>query len=98
MRGCRRSLLADGGGGENGAVYPLGSGKARPLRDYLETLRDAIDPGLPLGLGQLPYGPRQVMHLQADLFALRQDTGFTPQTTFADGIRKTIEWIRNEQV
>ena len=60
-------------------------------------LRDAIDPGLPLGLGQLPYGPRQVMHLQADLSALRQDTGFVPQTTFADGIRKTIDWIRNEQ-
>lgn len=83
--------------GKNGAVYPLGSGIARPLCDYLETLRDAIDPGLVLGLGQLPYGPRQVMHLQADLSALRQDTGFVPQTTFADGIRKTIEWIRNEQ-
>ena len=68
-----------------------------PLRRYMEELRDAIDPALPLGLGQIPYGPRQVMHLQADLSALRQDTGFEPRTAFADGIRKTIEWIRKEQ-
>lgn len=83
--------------GCSGAVYPLGSGQALPLRRYMEELRDAIDPALPLGLGQIPYGPRQVMHLQADLSALRQDTGFEPRTVFADGIRKTIEWIRKEQ-
>lgn len=83
--------------GCSGAVYPLGSGQALPLRRYMEELRDAIDPALPLGLGQIPYGPRQVMHLQADLSALRQDTGFEPRTAFADGIRKTIEWIRKEQ-
>ena len=56
--------------GCSGAVYPLGSGQALPLRRYMEELRDAIDPALPLGLGQIPYGPRQVMHLQADLSAL----------------------------
>lgn len=83
--------------GRSGAVYPLGSGRAQPLRWYMEQLRDAIDPALPLGLGQIPYGPKQVMHLQADLTALQQDTGFEPRTAFADGIRTTIEWVRNEQ-
>ena len=34
--------------GQNGAVYPLGSGQARPLREYILALRDAIDPALPL--------------------------------------------------
>ena len=37
--------------GQDGRVYPLGSGTARPLKDYIEALRDAIDPALPLGLG-----------------------------------------------
>ena len=83
--------------GRNGAVYPLGGGRAQPLRRYMETLRDAIDPALPLGLGEIPYGPRQVMHLEADLTALQRDTGFRPRTSFAEGIGKTIEWIRNEQ-
>ena len=80
--------------GRSGAVYPLGSGQALPLRSYVETMRDAIDPSLPLGFGEIEYAPRQVMHLQADISALQTDTGFQPQTDFEEGIRKTIEWVK----
>ena len=80
--------------GSDGEVYPLGSGSSRPLREYIEMLRDAIDPALPLGFGEVPYGDRQVMHLEADLTALARDTGYTPATDFAEGIRKTIDWMR----
>lgn len=83
--------------GKNGAVYPLGSGQPRPLRSYMEALRDAIDPALPLGLGEVPFGPNQVMHLAADLTALQADTGFVPSTDFETGIRKTIAWVRKER-
>lgn len=83
--------------GRNGAVYPLGSGQALPLKDYIIQMRDAIDPALPLGLGEVPYGPLQVMHLQADISALQADTGFAPKTPFEEGIRKTIDWVKREQ-
>jgi nucleoside-diphosphate-sugar epimerase len=73
-------------------IYPLGSGRAAPLKEYIKTLRDAIDPALPLGLGEIPYSSQQVMHLQADISALTADTGFVPETPFAVGIRKTIEY------
>lgn len=53
---------------------PGGQRTARPLREYIETLRDAIDPALPLGLGKIPYGPQQVMFLQADITQLAADT------------------------
>lgn len=82
--------------GRSGAVYPLGSGQARPLREYVELLRDAVDPSLSLGFGQVPYGPRQVMHLQADISALRADTGFAPAVSFEEGIRNTVAYMRNE--
>ncbi len=84
--------------GRDGAVYPVGSGQARPLREYIEILRDAVDPALPLGFGQVPYGPRQVMHLEADLSALTRDTGFTPETPFAAGIRQTIKSMQEKTV
>ena len=74
-----------------------GSGTARPLREYIETLRDAIDLALPLGLGKIPYGPQQVMFLQADITQLAADTGFTPRTAFADGIRATIAWAKTQK-
>lgn len=83
--------------GQSGKVYPLGSGRAVPLKEYVQTLRDLIDPALPLGLGQRAYAPRQVMHLQADISALQQDTGYAPDTPFAAGAAKTIDWYRNEQ-
>ena len=83
--------------GRNGAVYPLGSGQAMPLKDYIFQMRDAIDPALPLGLGEGPYGPLQVMHLQADISALQADTGFEPRTSFSEGIRETIDWVKKEQ-
>lgn len=82
--------------GRNGATYPLGSGKAQPLREYIEAMRDAIDMSLQLGFGEIPYGPLQVMHLQADISELERDTGFYPKTTFETGIRNTIEWIKGE--
>jgi UDP-glucose 4-epimerase len=83
--------------GRDGAVYPLGSGRVRPLREYVEMLRDAVDPALPLGFGEIPYGPLQVMHLQADISALQRDTGFAPATDFEAGIRNTIAWMRENQ-
>ena len=76
--------------GKDGAVYPIGSGQARPLREYFEIIRDAVDPSLPLGIGELPYPENQVMHLEADLTPLQADTGFRPQVPFEEGIRRTI--------
>lgn len=83
--------------GRAGNIYPLGSGTARPLREYIEQLRNAIDPELPLGFGECPYAPRQVMHLQADIAPLAMDTGFAPGTNFETGIRQTIEWVRSAE-
>lgn len=80
--------------GRDGGIYPVGSGKAEALRCCLEVLRDEIDPSMPLGFGRRPYGENQIMHLQADIGPLQQDTGFVPRTQFRDGIRETIQWIR----
>ena len=82
--------------GRDGAVYPIGSGQARPLKDYFRILRDAIDPALPLGIGELPYAPHQVMHLQADISALQRDTGFAPAVAFEDGIRETLRQYKEK--
>ena len=82
--------------GTSGMIYPLGSGNVRPLREYVEILRDAVDPSLPLGFGEIPYGPQQVMHLQADITQLKQDTGFSPCVSFDKGIQLTIDSIRKK--
>lgn len=89
-----RAFVRLGQCGISGKTYVLGSGNARPLKSYIEELRDAIDDRLPLGFGEVPYGPLQVMHLEADISELTTDTGFVPSVSFAEGIRRTIEKFR----
>lgn len=80
--------------GKDGKVYCIGSGKAKKLREYIEVIRDCINPDLAIGFGEREYFPNQVMHLEADISELKQDTGFEIQYSFEDGIKETIEWCK----
>ena len=82
-----RALYSLGEKGVDGKTYVLGSGSARPLREYIETIRDICAPGAPLGIGAIPYQRNQVMYLCADISELRKDTGWSPEVTFEEGIR-----------
>lgn len=81
--------------GKNGAVYVVGSGQVKPLKDYINIIRDLINPTLEIGFGDRPYFKDQVMHLEADITSLTKDTGWQPKTTFEEGIKKLIEYHRN---
>lgn len=93
-----KAFLMIGEKGKKGKIYCIGSGKSRPLSEYIYMLREAIDSKLPLGIGEIEYTPLQVMNLQADISDLKKDTGFEPRYSFEEGIRETIEWfkIQNE--
>lgn len=89
-------LLADKGLDQE--VYVIGSGDARPLRDYLMAAREVVEKKIgksapELGLGDKPYSESAVMHLACDISKLRRDTGFELETHFRDGIIETIEWL-----
>lgn len=75
-------------------VYALGSGEPRTVRSVAEAVRDAVDPGIPLAFGALPMRPDQATHLEADARRLRRDAAWTPRVAFADGIARTVEWLR----
>lgn len=75
-------------------VFNIGSGKAVPLRDIISAVRDLVDPTLPVGFGELPYRPDQVMHLEADITALSAATGWRPKVPLEIGLRYTVEWYR----
>ena len=80
--------------GKDGEIYCFGTGKTRTLRQYIEVIRDTIDSNLEIGFGELPYYQNQVMHLEADIANLKNDTGFEPGYTFEEGIRETIDWMK----
>lgn len=85
--------------GINNKIYCVGSGNARPLKEYLYMIKGETHSAAPLGIGEVPYSDGQVMYLCADIGDLRRDTGFMPKIGFREGIRQTIEWVRkNENV
>lgn len=82
--------------GKDGAIYCFGTGKTRKLKDFIFAIRDAINPNLEIGIGEMDYYPNQVMHLEADISNLVEDTGFVPEYTFEEGICETIEWVKSQ--
>ena len=78
-------------------TFNLGSGRAVAVRDIVGIVRDLVDPRLPLGLGALPFGPNQVMHLEADISKLSAAIPWRPTTSLEDGLARTVEWYRDNQ-
>jgi len=81
-----RALLAIGAKGADGKTYPLGSGRARRLSEYLESLKNIVNPAGVLQFGKKEYYPHQPMYLCADISELTADTGWTPEVSFEEGI------------
>jgi nucleoside-diphosphate-sugar epimerase len=83
--------------GKDGAVYVLGSGQTKPLKEFMKIIRDSINPTLPLGIGEIPYLKDQAMHLEADVRTLTADTGWKPSTSFQKGIETLIAIKQQEK-
>ena len=84
------AILAVAERGKDGKAYPLGSGKGRRLSEYVNDIRQAVNPAIDVQFGAKDYYPHQPMHLVADIRALTEDTGWKPEVSFMDGIKKTI--------
>jgi len=78
-------------------IFNLGSGNAHTIRGIVERIRDLIDPSLLLGFGEVPYRPDQIMHLQADITRLQQATGWSPGVGLDEGLRRTVDWFRENR-
>ncbi len=88
-----KAFVLMGTKGLPGKLYYVGSGKPRPLREFLIEMRDAVDPSAQIGLGEIPYLGQSLTYEEFDVDALNVDTGFLPQTDFVHGIKATKEWL-----
>lgn len=88
------ALFQLGNRGRDGKIYVLGSGKVKPLAEYINIIKNEINPLAEIRLGAIPYDSKQVMHLQADISELQADVGFEPQVNFEEGIRNIVEGLR----
>lgn len=75
----------------NEKTYCLGSGKAAPLREYIEKIHELCGSNSEIDFGAIPYSRNQVMFLQADISELTHDTGFVPSVSFESGIKELLD-------
>lgn len=81
--------------GENGipfSEYLIGSSNAKPLKQFLLEMKEAIAPDLDFIFGDIPYtGVNQPLE-DFDCSETEKDTGFKAQISFGEGCRRTKEW------
>lgn len=83
--------------GEKGCVgktYPIGSGEVKELREYVQIIRDSINPKAELGIGELPYKTSKIDNSVLDSHEFASDTGFFARVRFKQGIQDTIDGFK----
>lgn len=87
------AILAITEKGKDGKVYPLGSGNGRRLSEYVEDIREVVNPTIEVQYGTKEYYPHQPMHLVADVTELTEETNWVPRFSFKDGIKHLLSNI-----
>ncbi len=89
-----KTFAALGEKGKANKTYYIGSQEPKPLKAFLMELRDCVDPGIEIGLGELPFNGVSLTYKEFDVNAVKEDTGFVPEVSFTEGINKTVAWIK----
>ena len=77
-----------------GSVFNVASGKGITVRHVIETVIAEAGGGA-ANFGGKPYRPGESMALFADISAIKKATGWHPETSLKDGLRFTIDAIKN---
>lgn len=88
-------ILAAEKGQSNNAYY-IGSTYPRMLKKFIAIIRDTIDPSIELNFGAIPFNGNCLPPEIYDCTKLIKDTGYKPEINFEDGIRKTVEWLKEQ--
>ena len=59
-------------------------------------MKDIVDPTAKLGFGDLPFNGININYNQFKLKKVEEDTGYINRVNFKDGIKKTLDYIRQE--
>ena len=80
--------------GQNKQIYCLGSGKATMLRDFIAIMKDVTNTSSTLVFSDNTTG---VCYLDRNSFStdtLTEDTDYSPNISFREGISKTVDYLR----
>jgi len=74
--------------------YMIGSGNARPLKEFIIEMVKSCAPDMTPIFGNVPYAGTILPLETYSIKALKEDCGFNPEWSFAEGTKKTMEWLK----
>ncbi|HXJ82931.1 MAG TPA: SDR family NAD(P)-dependent oxidoreductase [Candidatus Methylomirabilis sp.] len=78
---------------EAGAVYNVGTGKQTTIGEAVATARDLMQIECDARFGSLPNRPWDTSVWVCDNRLIRARLGWSPRTSFRDGLRRTLQWF-----
>lgn len=94
-----RALILIAGSGRHGVKYPIASGIHKSLYKYVEEIVDLTGTDILVrGIGKKEYDANQVMNLCGDISETTRDTGFYPEISFREGIKRTLKLLNDRVV
>ena len=72
----------------------IGSGHARPLKEFILEMQRVCAPDSEPLFGDIPFTGTNMPLSQFDTTQTEQDTGFVPEVNFAQGTKMTMEWLK----
>lgn len=82
--------------GENGKgfhEYLIGSSNAKPLKEFLLEMKNAVAPDLKFHFGNIPFTGVSLPLEDFDCSKTEADTGFRATISFDEGCKKTKDWM-----
>lgn len=76
--------------------YNIGSGMAKPLKEWIEPIPSYCGENYQLKLGELEYRGAFLDQIDFSIEELVEDTGYFPRVSFEDGIKATYNWIKGD--
>lgn len=78
--------------------YMIGSGDAKPLRNFILEMRDVVAPEIDVHFGDIPYTGISLPLYAYDTSDTERDCGFKAQISFREGVQKMVWWLRESPI
>lgn len=90
-----KAFVAIGEYGIANKEYTIGSGNARPLKEFILEMQQALAPDAKPIFGDVPFTGVNMPLEAFDTTDIESDCHFKPEISFADGAKLTMDWIKS---
>ena len=74
--------------------YMIGSGGAKPLKEFIVEMVNACSDDATPHFGDVPFTGTNMPIGTFDISDIKNDCGFEPEVSFAEGTRRTMDWLK----